>query len=178
MFKYRQKDLREEFKEKEPIDIFFLNKIKDKKLKEYLDNDDYARFYTDLSLIFRSYLEARFDFNALESDSQTLKLTLKKNNLSENWFNAFFRHSDLVKFAQASPTTQESLQFLESIVLFVKAHGVRPLEGEEIREIKLAHLKKQIEYQRHRKIYAVILFVLPLLLLFYGSSIIIISASR
>ena len=167
LFKYRQKDLGEEFKEKEPIDVFFLNKIKGRKLKDYLDNDNYTKFYTDLSLIFRSYLEARFGFNALDSDSQTLKSRLKKNNLSENWFNTFFRYSDLVKFAQASPTTQESLQFLESIVLFIKSHGVKPLEDEEIREMKLAHFKKQIEYERYQKIYAVILFVLPLLLLCY-----------
>ena len=72
-----------------PIDIYYLNKIKELSSKKYLEEDKFQLYYTRLSEILRGYLEHRFDIPALESSTYDLKLLLKNININEEWLNDF-----------------------------------------------------------------------------------------
>ncbi len=106
-----------------PIDIYFLNKLKDLQKKKYLEDEKYKYFYTELSEIFRGYLELRFNISALESTSNEVKKMLYDININEPWFVDFFRNSDIVKFAKGVPSLKESKVFLKSIRIFIESNG-------------------------------------------------------
>ena len=119
-----------------PIDIYYLNKIKELSSKKYLEEDKFQLYYTRLSEILRGYLEHRFDIPALESSTYDLKLLLKNINLNEEWLNDFLRVGDLVKFAKGLPSKKVSESFLKSVKLFIKANKIKPVE-ENINDINL-----------------------------------------
>ena len=107
-----------------PIDVYFLNALADLEKKEYLKEKKYKEFYTELSEIFRGYLEMRFDIPALESSTYELKGLLSDLNIKDKWLNSFFRNNDVVKFAKGIPSKKDSLLFLESIRIFIENFGV------------------------------------------------------
>ncbi|MBF26151.1 MAG: hypothetical protein CMP49_06560 [Flavobacteriales bacterium] len=112
-----------------PIDVYFLNKLSDLKKKKYLESKKYKDFYTELSEIFRGYLELRFNISALESTSYELKNMLNDLNIKEQWFTNFFRNNDIVKFAKGIPPLKESKDFLTSVQLFIKSNGAGDLDN-------------------------------------------------
>ena len=107
-----------------PIDVYFLNALNDLEAKNYLNEEKYKDFYTELSEIFRGYLEMRFHIAALESSTYELKGLLSKLKIKEKWLSSFFRNNDIVKFAKGIPSKQESHLFLESIKIFIQNFGV------------------------------------------------------
>jgi hypothetical protein len=119
-----------------PIDIYYLNKIKELSSKKYLEEEKFQLYYTRLSEILRGYLEHRFDIPALESSTYDLKLLLKNININEEWLNDFLRVGDLVKFAKGLPSKEASESFLKSVKLFIKANKIKPIE-ENINDINL-----------------------------------------
>ena len=119
-----------------PIDIYYLNKIKELSSKKYLEEEKFQLYYTRLSEILRGYLEHRFDIPALESSTYDLKLLLKNININEEWLNDFLRVGDLVKFAKGLPSKKASESFLKSLKLFIKANKIKPIE-ENIDDINL-----------------------------------------
>ena len=119
-----------------PVDIYYLNKIKELSSKKYLEEDKFQLYYTRLSEILRGYLEHRFDIPALESSTYDLKLLLRNININEEWLNDFLRVGDLVKFAKGLPSKKVSESFLKSVKLFIKANKIKPVE-ENINDINL-----------------------------------------
>ena len=119
-----------------PIDIYYLNKIKELSSKKYLEENKFQLYYTRLSEILRGYLEHRFDIPALESSTYDLKLLLKTININEEWLNDFLRVGDLVKFAKGLPSKKVSESFLNSVKLFIKANKIKPIE-ENVNDTKL-----------------------------------------
>ena len=119
-----------------PIDIYYLNKIKELSSKKYLEEDKFQLYYTRLSEILRGYLEHRFDIPALESSTYDLKLLLKTIHINEEWLNDFLRDGDLVKFAKGLPSKKDSESFLKSVKLFIKENKIKPIE-ENVNDINL-----------------------------------------
>ena len=107
-----------------PIDVYFLNALNDLEDKDYLKDDKYKDFYTELSEIFRGYLEMRFHIAALESSTYELKGLLSELKIKDKWLSSFFRNNDIVKFAKGIPSKKESHLFLESIKIFIQNFGV------------------------------------------------------
>ena len=111
-----------------PIDIYFLEKLQNLEQKRYVDDEKYKKYYTDLSEIFRGYLEHRFDVPALESATHDLKILLKDIQIQEKWLIDFLRNCDLVKFAKGEPVKEASVLFLDNIREFIKHHKTKPVE--------------------------------------------------
>ena len=106
-----------------PIDIYFINKLDALIEKDYLNDKKYKAFYTELSEIFRGYLELRFCIPALESSTHDLKLSLSNLKIKNTWINSFLRVSDIVKFAKGVPSHEESLSFLKDVRSFILEFG-------------------------------------------------------
>ena len=106
-----------------PIDVYFLNKLDDLLSQDYIKNQKYKYFYTELSEVFRGYLELRFSVPALESSTYDLKLSLQDLKINKKWMNSFLRTSDIVKFAKGLSSEEDSLSFLDDIRSFIIEFG-------------------------------------------------------
>ena len=118
-----------------PIDVYYLNALADLEKKDYLKDEKYKDYYTELSEIFRGYLEVRFSIPALESSTFELKALLLELKIQDKWLNSFFRNNDIVKFAKGVPSKEDSLLFLESVRNFIKNFGVEVLEDEDLNDL-------------------------------------------
>jgi len=82
--------------------------------KGLLEKDECKPFYTELSLILRTYLEGRFNLNATDETTEEIVEEMSKspelNGTQRNILQDFMRQSDMVKFAKGHPdrTTMES----------------------------------------------------------------------
>ena len=115
-----------------PIDVYYLNKLKALEQKKYVQNKDFKIYFSELSEIFRGYLESRFDIPALESATYDLKKMLHELEISEDWFTDFFRSSDLVKFAKGQPSEESSLLFIRFVKEFITKHRIKLLNKNSI----------------------------------------------
>ena len=75
--------------------------------KELLEKDEYKPFYTELSLILRTYLEGRFNLNAPDETTEeiveALSTSAELNGTQRNILQDFMRQADMVKFAKGHP---------------------------------------------------------------------------
>ncbi len=105
--------------------------------KGLLEQDECKPFYTELSLILRTYLEGRFNLNAPDETTEEIVEELSRspelNGGQRNILQEFMRQADMVKFAKGHPdrTTMESafhttMQFVEETKMV----------GEAVPEIK------------------------------------------
>ncbi len=175
-FVIRKKPLTE--KEKEallpPYDRAMLE-LKRLENSKYLIQDEYKKYYSELTDIVRSYIEEDVNVSALESTTDQLidKLEmlrdagdLKLDNDTIQQFKRILQTADLVKFAKKKPETsiaEEDRKAVEHIV--VKTHEALPepteeelLENEEYLE-ELARKK-----QKKKVITAVIIGVAVVLI--------------
>jgi len=76
----------------------------------------HKEFFTRLSLILRSYIESRFSLNATEQTTEeffaNLRGTILFNQEQKRGLHHFLSRSDLIKFAEASPSEGEIDQSL------------------------------------------------------------------
>ena len=151
-FVFRKKPLTEEEKEAllPPYDRALLE-LKKLENSKYLIQDEYKKYYTELTNIVRSYLEEDVHVSALESTTDQLidklemlkdagELRLEDDTLKQ--FKKILQTADLVKFAKSKPASsvaEEHRKSIEQIV--VKTHDALPepteeelLEQEEYRE--------------------------------------------
>lgn len=93
------------------IALHALNSLKEKGL---LERDECEPFYTELSLILRTYLEGRFNLNAPDETTEEIVEELSRspelNGAQRNILQEFMRQADMVKFAKGHPgrTSMES----------------------------------------------------------------------
>ena len=134
IWKYFQKKNNSKFTEpvlpSVPLDVYFLDKLDKLLQKKYIESEKYKYFYTELSEIFRGYLEKRFNMSALESSTYELKELLYQKDLYQDWLNGFFRNNDIVKFARGVPSSEESFHFLEKIKDFIVEYSVLKEEND------------------------------------------------
>lgn len=157
-FVFRKKSLTEEEKVAllPPYDraMLELGKLENSK---YLIQDEYKKYYSELTDIVRSYLEEDVHVSALESTTDQLidklemmtdagELELDKDTISQ--FKRILQTADLVKFAKSKPETSVAEQDRKSIEqIVVKTHDALPEPTEE-------ELMQQAEYQEemeHKK---------------------------
>jgi flagellar basal body-associated protein FliL len=187
-FFFRKKPLTEEEKEALlPAYDRALLELKRLENSKYLIQDEYKKYYSELTAIVRSYLEEEVHVSALESTTNQLinKLELMKDagelNLDEETIHQFkkiLETADLVKFAKSKPATSVAeldRKAVEDIVIKTK---------EAIPEPTLQELMEQKEYQeemerkkRRKKIYVaaavtlgVVVFAAALTTSYYGFS--------
>jgi hypothetical protein len=102
------------------------------KNKGLLEKDECNPFYTELSLILRTYLDGRFHLNAPDETTEEIVEEMSKspelNGTQRNILQDFMRQADMVKFAKGHPdrTTMESAfdttrQFVEETKLVGEA---------------------------------------------------------
>ncbi len=148
---FRKKKLTEEEKEAmlPPYDRALLE-LKRLENSKYLIQDEYKKYYSELTAIVRSYLEEDANISALESTTNQLidrlellkdsgELKLKEDTIRQ--FKMILQTADLVKFARSKPpTTQAELdrKSVEEIVIKTKEALPEPTEEE---------LMQQKEYQ-------------------------------
>jgi len=75
--------------------------------KGLLEQDECKPFYTELSLILRTYLEGRFSLNAPDETTEEIVEELSRspelNGAQRNILQEFMRQADIVKFAKGHP---------------------------------------------------------------------------
>lgn len=97
-----------------PPHVIAFHALETLKSKGLLEKDECNPFYTELSIILRTYLEGRFHLNAPdETTEEIVEETSRSPELSgaqRNILQEFMRQADMVKFAKGHPdrTTMES----------------------------------------------------------------------
>ncbi|MDT0538532.1 BatD family protein [Croceitalea sp. P059] len=157
-----------------PFDRALLQ-LKELENSRYLIQDEYKKYYSELTDIVRSYLEEDVHVSALESTTDQLieKLELLKDagelTLDESTIDQFkkvLRTADLVKFAKSKPPTsvaEQDRKLVEDIVVKTKEALPEPtvedlLQNEEYLE-ELAKKKQRKRIYLAAAIFAGILFI-------------------
>jgi hypothetical protein len=97
-----------------PPHIIAFQSLEGLKKKGLLEKDECNPFYTELSLILRTYLEGRFHLNAPDETTEEivgeLSISTELDGNQRNILQEFMRQADMVKFAKGHPdrTTMES----------------------------------------------------------------------
>ncbi|MDH3697231.1 MAG: hypothetical protein OEQ81_01100 [Flavobacteriaceae bacterium] len=174
-FYFRKKPLTQEEEEAQlpPYDRALLE-LKRLENSRYLIQDEFKKYYTELTQIVRAYLEEDVQVAALESTTTQLiqKMELLKDsgrlNINENTLEQFekiLHTADLVKFAKSKPSTslaEEDRKAVELIVIKTKEGIPEPTE-EELRETE-AFLEEQMRLKKRKKIRWVIAAAVTVLL--------------
>jgi len=97
-----------------PPHVIALKALQSLMNKGLLEQNECKPFYTELSLILRTYLEGRFSLNAPDETTEEIVDELSRspelNGGQRNILQEFMRQADMVKFAKGHPdrTTMES----------------------------------------------------------------------
>lgn len=90
-----------------PPDIIAFAALDALKKKGLLEKDECNPFYTELSLILRTYLEGRFQLNAPDETTEEIVEQLSRSpeldGSHRNILQEFMRQADMVKFAKGHP---------------------------------------------------------------------------
>ncbi len=160
-FGFRKKPLTEEEKVAllPPYDRAMLE-LKKLENSKYLIQDEYKKYYSELTDIVRSYLEEDVNVTALESTTDQLidklelmtdsgELELDKETISQ--FKRILQTADLVKFAKSKPDTSVAEQDRKSIEQIVeKTHDALPEPTEE-ELMQQAEYLEELEKKKQKK---------------------------
>lgn len=97
-----------------PPHVIALNALQALKNRNLLERDECKPFYTELSLILRTYLEGRFQLNAPDETTEEIVEEMSRSpeldGSQRNILQEFMRQADMVKFAKGHPdrTTMEA----------------------------------------------------------------------
>ena len=188
-FFLRKKPLTEEEKEAllPPYDRALLE-LKRLENSRYLIQDEYKKYYSELTDIVRSYLEEDVQVTALESTTDQLitKLEMLKDSgelqLEDETIKQFqqiLRTADLVKFARSKPSTsvaEQDRKLVEEIV--VKTHDALPEPTEEELLLNEEYLEELAKKKQRRRIYWAAAFFAGLLILGTTFSLIFFGAKQ
>ena len=137
--------------------------LKELENSRYLIQDEYKKYYSELTDIVRSYLEEDVNVSALESTTDQLieklellkdagELTIEEETIGQ--FKKVLQTADLVKFAKSKPPSSRAEQdrlLVESIVVKTKEALPEPTE-EELLENE-AYLEELAEKKKRKRIY-------------------------
>lgn len=178
-FFLRKKPLTEEEKEAllPPYDRALLE-LKKLDNSRYLIQDEYKKYYSELTNIVRSYLEEEVHVSALESTTNQLierlemlkdagELKLEEATIQQ--FKKVLETADLVKFAKSRPEpkkAEEDRKLVEQIVVKTKEALPEPTEEELLQDEE--YLQELARQKQRKKIYwAAAIFAG---ILFFGSA--------
>ncbi len=109
-------------KPKEPAHVIALTKLDTLAKEEDWKKGKVKKYQSDLTYTIREYLENRYEIKALESTTDEITQTLKKQNFDDNHardLKEILQIADLVKFAKAKPTEDINERFLAKAKQFV-----------------------------------------------------------
>ncbi|MER3375659.1 MAG: hypothetical protein RIM83_13555 [Allomuricauda sp.] len=163
-FFLRKKPLTEEEKEAllPPYDRALLE-LKKLENSRYLIQDEYKRYYSELTDIVRMYLEDEVHVSAMESTTGQLiaKLEmlkdageLKIDDDTLDQFQKILETADLVKFAKSKPATsvaEQDRKLVEDIV--VKTHDALPEPTEDELLLNEEYLEELAKKKQRKRIY-------------------------
>jgi hypothetical protein len=95
------------------------------------------KYHSELTHVFREYLEKRYNIPALESTTEEISIDMKKAGLPQqdsDQVKELLLQSDLVKFAKAKPRIEvhdEIMQYARTFILRTKLNPNDRLEEEE-----------------------------------------------
>lgn len=127
---------------------------------KYLIQDEYKKYYSELTAIVRSYLEEEVNIYALESTTDQLieklellqeagQLNLKQDTIKQ--FERILKSADLVKFARSKPptsTAENDRKSVEEIVIKTKEAIPEPTEEELMQQQEYL---EELARKKHRK---------------------------
>ena len=114
-------------KEKIPAHIIALNALESLRLKKLWQQGEYKLYYSELSEIFRMYIENRWNIQAMEMVSDEIIQSLMQQNIETEHINniQFTLHlADMVKFAKGQPLPDENQKAFNHVLNFVNATKV------------------------------------------------------
>ncbi|MGI9547528.1 MAG: hypothetical protein ACR2MM_09845 [Flavobacteriaceae bacterium] len=173
-FFYKKKKLTEEEEEAllPPYDRALLE-LKRLENSKYLIQDEYKKYYSELTAIVRSYLEEDAQISALESTTRQLieklemlkdagELKLSKDTIRQ--FKMILQTADLVKFARSKPATSQAENDRVAVKqIVIKTKEALPEPTEEDLMQKQEYLDEVARKQRRKniiKLAAAVLIVL------------------
>lgn len=103
------------------------------KKKGLLEKDECNPFYTELSLILRTYLEGRFHLNATDETTEEIVEEMSQspelNGSQRNILQDFMRQADIVKFAKGHPDRATMEAAFDTTRQFVQQTSAKPETG-------------------------------------------------
>jgi len=124
--KKEEQKLPEEVQDNRLAHVIALEKLEKLNAEKKWQSGDIKGFHTELTYIFREYLERRFKIRALESTSDEIMVGIKYQTVKEieaKWYNELLRLlqlADLVKFAQAEPPIETHQEMFEMTERFIR----------------------------------------------------------
>jgi hypothetical protein len=115
-----------------PAEEIALEKLLALERSTLLDTGEIKEFHVRLSEAIREYLGNRYRFDSLELSTEELVARLKRATIGKSELALtidFLGETDLVKFAKALPTLEESRDLLKKSIDFVKRTTPRPADG-------------------------------------------------
>ncbi len=179
-FFLRKKPLTEEEKVAllPPYDRALLE-LKNLENSRYLIQDEYKKYYSELTDIVRLYLEDEVHVSAMESTTAQLMTKLemlkdagelKLDDETLRQFQNILQTADLVKFAKSRPVTAEQdRKIVEQIV--VKTHDALPEPTEEELLLNEEYLEELAKKKQRKRIYWAAAIFAGLVFLGTGASI-------
>ena len=110
-----------------PAHEIALEKLSGLKSESLWQKGSVKEYYSQLTYIFREYLENRFDIQALESTSEQIISQLEKKDFDAKMnddVRRVLQSADLVKFAKAKPIEEFHVESFEKLEAFVKTTKV------------------------------------------------------
>jgi len=158
-----------------------LLQLKELENSRYLIQDEFKKYYSELTNIVRSYLEEEVHVSALESTTDQLierlellkdagELKLEDETLQQ--FKQVLQTADLVKFAKSKPqmtVAEEDRKAVEFVVVKTKEALPEP-EGEELLQDE-AYLEELARKQRRKRIYTAAAIFAGIVVLGLGASV-------
>ncbi len=119
----------------EPAYIIALRRLANLKTIELTDGAGYKVFYSELSECIREYMENRYSIRALEMTTEEFLMRLTTgtylNKEQQLLLKSFMQQSDLVKFANHSPSKEEAEMALLQIEQLVETTKEIPIQSDE-----------------------------------------------
>ncbi len=119
----------------EPAHIIALRRLTNLKTTALADETSYKVFYSELSECIREYMENRYSIRALEMTTEEFLMQLTTgtclNKEQQLLLKSFMQQSDLVKFANHSPSKEEAEMALLQIEQLVETTKEIPVQPDE-----------------------------------------------
>ena len=123
-----------------PPHIIALKALEALKAKGLLEKDECNPFYTELSVILRTYLEGRFHLNAPDETTEEIVEEMSRspelNGSQRNILQEFMRQADMVKFAKGHPDRSTMETAFDTTKQFIDE---TKLVGEAVPQIENQH---------------------------------------
>ncbi|MEI6090831.1 MAG: hypothetical protein WCR42_10295 [bacterium] len=123
--RYKPKPLAEQsFEPKIPAHLLALQQLRALDEKKLWQNAKVKLYYIELTEIIRSYIEKRFNINAMEMTSGEIKFALNSIDVETTLKNKFFimlDNADLAKFAKYEPLPDENYGSMKICEEFIDA---------------------------------------------------------